>query len=135
MSNRAGTEYQATFNLASAAGQLITTIDKMTPARATVKWSDQNANFFRPAVSPNRQLNAVTVSFSVAATQTFTVSIVDAAGTARAIGTLALVAATSAFFEPEHPIIISGAENIQVDVTATGAPAVTGTICAFMAEV
>jgi len=118
-------EYKGTFDLSSAAGQLISTLSKMNPARTGT---------YTPAVSPKRRLRAVTVTFSVAATQTVKVSIVDVDGVARPIATLDVVAATDFYFEPEHDISIRPKENYQVDVTATGAPAVTGTIVIFTEE-
>lgn len=134
MSNKVGLEYKSTFNLASAAGQLISTIDKMNPPRATVKWADNNANFYRPVVAPIRTLSAVAVTFSGSVTQTFTVSIVDNDGVARVISSLALAAASNAYFEPEHDISIGASENFQVDITASGSPAITGTIVIFTQE-
>ena len=131
MINGAALEYRNTFNLASAAGQLVSTIDKMSPARAL----RSGGLFYRPAVSPRRGLRAVTVTFDTAATQTVTVSIVTNLGNARIIASSDVVAATAFYFEPEHEIVISPNENFQVDVTATGAPAVTGTINIFTEEV
>lgn len=121
------TEYKNTFNLASAAGQLITTIDKMNPARLL-----NGANVV--GLSARRTLIAVNIVSSIAITQTFKVSIVDRDGTARLISSLDLVGATDAYFEPEHDVVIDGKENIQVDLTATGAPAATGTITVFTEE-
>lgn len=126
----AGLQYKGTFDLASAAGQLVSTIDKMNPARHT----SGSSNFYAPVVSQRRKLSAVNITFSGAATQTFTVSVVDQDGVARVIASVALVAATSAYFEPEHDIWISPLENFQVDVTASGAPAITGTITIFTEE-
>lgn len=125
MVNGAQIEYRGTFDLASAAGQLISTVSKITPARTGT---------YTPAASPRRRLVAVTITFSTAATQTCKVSIVGKNGTARLIASLDVVAATDFYFEPEHDITIAPAENFQVDVTATGAPAVTGTICIFTEE-
>lgn len=122
----AGQQYQGTFNLASAAGQLITTVDKMTPARAYAAG--------QIALSPVRKLTGVTVTFSAGATQTVKVSIIGQNGTARVISSYDTVAATDYFFEPEHEIVIGPGQNFQVDVTATGAPAVTGTINIFTDE-
>jgi len=120
-------EYKATFNLASAAGQLITTIGTMNPARL------YNGSAV-VALSPKRKLSAITMTCSPACTQTFKVSVQDVNGTARVISSLALVAATDAFFEPEHDIIIGSGEQFQVDLTATAAPAVTGTLTVFTEE-
>lgn len=131
MNNGAALEYKGTFDLASAAGQLVSTIDKMNPARSV----RSGGLIYRPAVSPRRGLRAVNVQFSTAATQTVKISIVDNSGTVRAISSFDVVAGTEYFFEPEHEIIISPNENFQVDVTATGAPAVTGTIAIFTEEV
>lgn len=119
-------EYKATFNLASAAGQLITTVGTMNPARL------YNGNAC--SVSPHRKLRCVTVTAASAITQTFRVGIRDVDGTNRLINSLALVAATDAYFEPEHDIWISGNENYQVDLTATAAPAVTGVLTVFTDE-
>jgi hypothetical protein len=126
-------EYKATFNLASAAGQLITTIDKTNPNRGASRLPG-GSSWYRPAVSPRRALTAVNVKFSGAATQTFTVSIVDRDGVALNIFVSDLVAATQAFFEPDHEMYIGPKENFQVDVTATGAPAITGTITVLTVE-
>lgn len=126
-------EYKSTFDLsAGVAGTLTTTADKMNPPR-TARHAGA-VGFVTPANSPRRTLQAVTVTFSVAATQTFTVSIVDRDGTARPINVMAVVAATSAYFEPEHDVTINGKQNFKVDVTATGNPAVTGTIQVFTNE-
>lgn len=122
-----GQEYRNTFNLASAAGQLITTVDKMQPARLL------NGQAL-VALSPVRKLTAVCVQFSTAATQTVKVSIIGQGGTARPISSFDTVGATDYFFEPEHELAIGAGENFQVDVTATGAPAVTGTIAVFTDE-
>jgi len=119
-------EYKATFNLASAAGQLITTIGTMNPARTFAAGQMTTA--------PVRKLSAVTMTCSPACTQTFKVSIQDVNGTARLLSSLALVAATDAYFEPEHDIRIGPGEQFQVDLTATGAPAVTGTLTVFTEE-
>jgi len=120
-------EYKATFNLASAAGQLITTIGTMNPARTY--------NGHTPALSPRRKLRMVTVTAASAITQTFKVSILDTGSVARLISALNLVAATDGYFEPEHDIWIGPTESFQVDLTATGTPAVTGVLTVFTEEV
>lgn len=130
----AGLQYQATFNLASAAGTLTTTIDKMVPARASVRHSTADANFYRPAVSPTRHLTGVTVTFSTAASQLITISIVDQGGTARIISSFTTVGATSYYYEPSHDYSIGGNQNFKVDVGFVGTPAVTGTITVFTEE-
>jgi hypothetical protein len=119
-------QYKATFNLASAAGQLITTIGTMNPARL------YNGN--PSAVAARRKLRCVTVTAASAITQTFNVGIRDVDGTNRIVSSYAVVAATDAYFEPEHDIWISGNENYQVDLTATAAPAVTGVLTVFTEE-
>lgn len=119
-------QYKNTFNLASAAGQLVTTADKLNPRRRLF------GNDI--ALSPVRRIQVVTVTFDTAATQTVTISVLDYDGTARIISSNDVVAATAFFFEPEHDIVLEGNMNLQVDVTATGAPAVTGTIEVFTEE-
>lgn len=120
-------EYKGSFNLASAAGQLISTIGTMNPARGYMAGP--------MALSPRRALRGVTITAVSAITQTAKVSIVDQGGTARLLASLDLVAATDFYFEPEHDIVIGPGENFQVDLTATGAPAVTGTITIFTDEI
>lgn len=129
-----GIQYQSTFNLASAAGTLTTTIDKTVPNRAGVRHSTADATFYRPAVSPARHLTAVTVTFSSAASQLVTISIVDQAGTARVISSFTTVGATSYYYEPSHDYAIGGNQNFKVDVGFVGTPAVTGTITVFTEE-
>ena len=119
-------EYKATFSLSVAAGQLITTVGTMNPARL------YNGNAC--AVAARRKLRCVTVTAASAITQTFKVGIRDVDGTVRNINSLALVAATDAYFEPEHDIWIGGNENYQVDLTATAAPAITGVLTVFTDE-
>jgi len=119
-------EYKATFNLANAAGQLVTTIGTMNPAR--------RYNGGAMALSPRRGLLAATMTATGGLTQTFTVSVVDVDGVARVFSVAALAAATDAAFEPEHDVWIGAGEHFQVDLTATGSPAVTGVLTIFTDE-
>ena len=130
----AGCQYQSTFNLATAAGTLTTTIDKMVPARATVRHSADGANFYRPSVSPQRHITQVAVTAASAFSQLVTISIVDQGGTARVISSFTTVAATAYYWEPSHDMGIGGLQNLKVDVGFVGTPAVTGTITVFTEE-
>jgi len=130
----AGCQYQSTFNLLTAAGTLTTTIDKMVPARATVRHTADGANFQRPSVSPQRHITQVAVTAASAFSQLVTISIVDQGGTARVISSFTTVAATAYYWEPSHDMGIGGLQNLKVDVGFVGTPAVTGTITVFTEE-
>lgn len=130
----AGCQYQSTFNLALAAGTLTTTIDKMVPARATVRHTADGANFYRPSVSPQRHVTQVAVTFSSAASQLVTISLVDQAGVARVISSFTTVGATAYYWESNHDFGFGALQNIKVDVGFVGIPAITGTITVFTEE-
>lgn len=129
-----GIEYTTSFNLAAAAGQLITTYDKLNPPRGQPKASNPNGRVFRGVVSPRRKLSAVNVAFSGSASQTMTVSIRDRDSVARVISTQALSSLVAGSYVPDHDIWIGPKEHFQVDVTNTATPAITGSITIFTEE-
>jgi len=129
-----GMEYKSTFNLASAAGSLVTTYDTLNPPRGIPKAANQNGRRFRGVVSPRRKLSVVNVTFSQAASQVITVSIVDRDGTARVISTTTTSSATAYAYEPTHEYWIGPKENFRVDVANSGTPSTTGTITIFTNE-